>query len=501
MGLVGALLGFLGFSLHYAFATAALLPPDEHAHMAYGYAIANGDLPEVDSWDRYPPSATAMAERVATAKDDRYRKVWVANHPPLYYVALAPLLKATEAAGRANAGILAGRLLNIAFAAAGMGVTYLLAVEVSGGVRRIGVVAAALAGFVVQAQYTFSHAYNDGLALLTVTLMLWAAARCVRRADPPGGTLLLGLSIAAAAATRAAGLIVGALVLVAVVVVRTILDRRQAAHPLQLASVQAAVLALPTILLVGWFYVRNVALYGDIGGSAYLLDRFTRTPRADGVLGTALDGEGWRLVYERMVGHTFFVSRPIGLSTTGLALWRWAALVALVGLVVALVWGKVGAHGDDGRPALLSRPAVLILLLAVGANAAVYVQHVAQGGSPWPRYLYPGLGAAATLAALGLNRLAPRILPLVAVAGALATSWALARPTEALLGHPPLVDSLWMIEASLVLAAAGGGIACMVLARDVVQPLLHRHRPQHAGAGDAVVRATVPLTVPVATSG
>lgn len=469
VGLIGALLGFLGFSLHYAFATEPLLPPDEPAHLAYGYAIAEGELPEIDSWDTFPDSAGHMSEAMRDARDHRYRQVWVANHPPLYYVALAPLLVATDALGDADGGLVAGRLLNIAFAAAGIAMIYLLAVEVSGGVRSLGVAAAALAGFIVQAQYTFSHAYNDGLALFTTTLMLWAAARCLRATHPPGGALLLGLSIAAAAATRAVGLITGVVVILAVVGARTVIEGRRVSRPLYVASMHAAALALPSVLLVGWFYLRNIALYGDIGASSYLLDRFGRVSREEGVLGTALDRQLWQVVYDRMVGYTRFAN-PIRLSEGGLALWRWAAVLALVGVLVALVRGRPGGRRADGEPAWLSRAGVLMLVAVVATHAAVFVQHVSGGGSPWPRYLYPALGPLATLAVIGLHRLVPRVLPLLAVAGAAATSWVLARPTESLLGDP--LGAPWLSTASLALAAVGVAVVGSVLAGWVAEPAL-----------------------------
>ena len=43
-------------------------------------------------------------------------------------------------------------------------------------------------------------------------------------------------------------------------------------------------------------------------------------------------------------------------------------------------------------------------------------QHLAGGGSPYPRYFFPVLGVLAALAALGLDRLMPRVLPALLVA-------------------------------------------------------------------------------------
>jgi hypothetical protein len=209
--------------------------------------------------------------------------------------------------------------------------------------------------------------------------------------------------------------------------------------------------------------VRNVVLYGDIGGSSYLLDRFERQPPEQGLMATVFDGGFWRYIFDRMVGYSRF-GGDIHLSQSALSLWRWGLLVAVLGALLAGVIGRPGGRRRDGRPARLSRPAMLVMLLALLVNCAVLVQHVSGGGSPYPRYLTPTLGAMATLAAIGLHRLLPRLLPAVAVAGAAATCWALARPTEELeelLGDP--IASPGLLTTTLWMAGVGVVVTCAVL--------------------------------------
>ena len=90
-----------------------------------------------------------QAER-ESGRDDRYRAVWVANHPPLHYVVAAPLIWLSNALDRPDGGLLLMRFVNIAFATAGVGFTYLLGRDLSGGVRRIGLAAALIAALVPQ---------------------------------------------------------------------------------------------------------------------------------------------------------------------------------------------------------------------------------------------------------------------------------------------------------------------------------------------------------------
>ena len=83
---------FIGLSLLFAFEQPPFVPPDETAHVGYAHEIADFDLPEITKSPDVPDSATQWRAERESARDDRYRDVWVANHPPLHYVAAAPLI-------------------------------------------------------------------------------------------------------------------------------------------------------------------------------------------------------------------------------------------------------------------------------------------------------------------------------------------------------------------------------------------------------------------------
>ncbi len=60
-----------------------------------------------------------------------------------------------------------------------MAFTYLLARDLSGGVRRLGMAAAAIAALVPQGHTLFSEAMNDGLGFAAGTAVVWAGVRCI----------------------------------------------------------------------------------------------------------------------------------------------------------------------------------------------------------------------------------------------------------------------------------------------------------------------------------
>jgi hypothetical protein len=474
VGVVGAMLAFFGFSLHYALTTQPFFHPDEHAHLSYGYEVASGHLPEIETPDEPPESATWMQERIANAKDDRYRTVWVANHPPLYYLFLAPLLEVSEHLDMTNVGgVMSARLLNIGFATAAIGLVYLLAVEITGGAKRIGVAAAALVALLAQPQYTFSHGYNDGLGFLTITLVLLAATRVLCRGPSSGGTTFLAFAVAAAAATRASGLVIGVgAIAVVALSEHGPLRATTRARARQTVTRSWGLLA-PTVVLVGWFYVRNLVLYGDIGASSYLLRRFSRGSRQESVLHVIFNCEEWRQVYDRLVGHVFFLN-PVRLTWGQIGLWRWGAVLAVVGLALAWRAGTTGDRRPDGTPGQLARPGLVLLGIALALNGMLFVQHVAGGGSAWPRYLYTTLGASAILVVIGLDRLLPRLLPFLAVVGAAASSWTLTQAVglSGQLGAPWTSPDLRL--AALRAAELGVGLVCAMLIHPTVAAAMAR---------------------------
>ena len=143
----------------------------------------------------------------------------MANHPPLHYLAVAPLIWFAEATDRPDGGLLLMRFANLAFAAAGVVFTYLLATELSGGMRRVGLAAAAIVALVPQGHTYFSRGLNDGLAFAAGTGLIWAGVRCLRRVDRRN-LIVLGAMAAVAAGTRTATMLLAVVVVGAVVLDR-----------------------------------------------------------------------------------------------------------------------------------------------------------------------------------------------------------------------------------------------------------------------------------------
>lgn len=469
IGLVGATMAFIAIATTFAFQTPPFLAPDETAHLGYAHEIASGDLPEIDGEPTVPASATQWQAERASGADDRYRAVWVANHPPLHYLATAPLVWLSDATDRPDGGLMYLRLANIVFAAAGIVLTYLFAVEVTSGARRVALAAASLVAFLPQGHGVFSAALNDGLAFAAGGALLWAAARCLRRGHTTANLALLGGAAAVAWGARTSTMLL-AVAIVGTVAAARLIGPGTVRARLRDSTVTAGLGLAPALLVFGWFYARNLSRYGDIGGSEFLLDRFQRSARG-GLLDLVTWGHLWVALYHKLLSPspTFLVKAPPGSNPL--------IIVAGVGLVIAVIVGRTGDYASPKVRFIVSRVVVLLGVVAAGVIAVTVVQHVSGGGNPYARYLFPVLPVGATFVAIGFDRLLPRVLPAAALAALALWAWrnvptdvdlaAISRPRDDGRGMPAelrvIPSEAWSRDLLIAVAACGTLIVAIVV--------------------------------------
>ena len=218
---------------------------------------------------------------------------------------------------------------------------------------------------------------------------------------------LAGLTAAAAAAalTRAPGL---GLVAVAATAAAAGVLLHGPRPPLRRALLAAGAGVLVAAGAGGsaiWFYLRNRSLYGSLTGAAYNQELFGFVPQDHVLALLRSPAYGLRLFDGLWTWTRFNLPRVPALPVL-VAVPRALALTAVAGLAVAAA-GRLLAlrlHGPAGG----DLTAVAAWALAVGWGAGVYVMVVSydgHGGHTHPRYLFPGLGVLAVVAALGLDRL------------------------------------------------------------------------------------------------
>ncbi len=422
VGLVAIVVAFVGIGALHALQQPPFFPTDETSHVGYAQEIASGRLPEIREFPEVPLLARQWQAERSTANDIRYRGVWVANHPPLHYVAVAPLVWASRATGALDGGLILMRFANVAFAAVGVVFTFLLASEVTRRNHRLALLAAALAALVPQGHAVFSQGLNDGLGFAAGTAVVWAGARCIRRIDTLArrDLVLLAATAAIAFGARAATMLLAIAVVGVVALYRFTRPAPSTNVQLRSAARLAAIGLGPAAVLFGWYYARNMVLYGDIGASQYLLEMFRRERRGS-MLDMIVRWSMWSNVFEGLMSPT---TRRRMLPPGSVVL----TMLAALGVVLVFVAGRItrrptpdddagAGAAPDGRIGKAStlRWQLALALVAVALIALTIAQHASGGGNAHARYSMPAIGAAAVLVVIGMERVWSRWAPLALV--------------------------------------------------------------------------------------
>lgn len=497
----------LGLGLSQAFLAAPGHGKDELAHTGYLVALADGRLPTLDTPIEVPEGADDLgtafdrmvAENVAAGRDDR-DLVWVANHPPGAYLPALPGAWVARVTGQGEAALISLRLTNVLGMGLAVGLTALLAREITGsGVA--GAVAAGVMAAVPHLGATTALGMTDGLTLAAVVGVVWAVTRAVGRDFDRGATAVVAGFAVACGATRISAL---ATALAVVGLGLAVVSVRRG----RIVWAAAGAIAGAVAAACGWFYLRNAVLYGDPAGSSMLLERYDRSPNGS-LLDVMLDGHLWTLVARTLAASRFanvVAGVPVVRGLDGPA--SMAALVA-----VALAAAVVGRSLWRGDPTPLARRRVAqgahrgraprpvgwaLLATAVFANWVAAAQHVAGGGLAHPRYLMVAIPAAACAVAAACTRLAAGLR---GPGAARRAGLALSVPVAAVLlynlaGAPEAVDRLRHTDAvggavslgpgwSIVIPLAMTVVAAWLLLRALGRCGAALVAPTSAAQGDA----------------
>jgi hypothetical protein len=395
LAVAAAVLAFLALAGVQAIAVRPYLPPDELYHVGYAATVLEGRLPTLTT----PVPAGRIPLMPA---DGQPRRVYVANHPPLFYAVTAVPLWLGERLGAPRAGFLAARLMSATLAAAGVVMVAWLAMLLVPGRPRVAVGAAWLAAMLPSLPHVSAFVYNDGLGFLAATAGVVAAVAVIRR----GSTLrrLAGLTVATAAAalTRAPGLALVALAAAAATFGVLLHGGWRPARRLLMAAAAGVLVAAAACGPVLGFYLRNRSLYGSLTGAAYN-QRLFGFKAQDQVLDLLLSPAYALRLYDGLWVWTRFNLPRVPALPVLVAVPRAIGLLALAGLAGAAVGRRRGHRpAGQGAPAVAAWALALAWLVAVFAMVASYD---GQGGHTHPRYLFPGLAVLAVVGALGLDRL------------------------------------------------------------------------------------------------
>lgn len=406
---------YLALALHYGAVLPVLEGPDEQWHYGYVKYLADGGGLPVLSLDRpdlqesHQPPLYYAAGALATFWIDTSdlpalmtpnphwgaggrtseidnKNLWVHGWPQESFPYAGAAL-AVHVVRALSALMGAGTLLCV----------YLLARELLGARPNAAAAALAATGFVAfnpQFLYLSGAVNNDNLVVLVSALGLWLVARVALGREWPA-PWVVGVVIGLGLLSKWSA---GALAPAALAALAWRCRGREVRYPWRALLRDSVMLALPVLVIAGWWYVRNQVLYGDPLALRMVVQIFeTRDP-----VPTIPQAIAELPQYEPSFWGRFGwenVPAPAWFDLLVLILDRLALAGLAIGAVRRWALGRrddATRRGEDG--ALLALGVFGVLLLAL------FIQWV-RTTFPVGRHLFPGLPLAGLALAVGLAML------------------------------------------------------------------------------------------------
>ncbi|WP_353648267.1 hypothetical protein ABLG96_15630 [Nakamurella sp. A5-74] len=305
-------------SLQYTAIGSPLVEVDETSSASYAAALARWVSPTITTRTAHGTSGFPGVWLAQVALPVQ-QMIWTANHPPLYHLLAVPAVWIADWTGTPGLALFTMRFISAASTALVVLISGHLALELLPRRPVVALVSASATAAMTTIVFQGGFAYNDGFATATGGLALLVLARAARRGVTAGRVGWITVWCTASAGTRPTGVVLTAVVVVAVLLI-CLVQGRSRGQAIRFALVVGTVPAL----LVGWFYLRNIILFGDATASNALLQRFGRKPNPRL---TTIDGS---LIYLRSQWDQLFTQRRLKPSSSS-----WVHFIRVVGKVLA----------------------------------------------------------------------------------------------------------------------------------------------------------------------
>jgi len=405
------LIGYAALGVVYTFSTPMFEAPDEAYHFALVDHLASGGglpdqrIPERRLWKQegsQPPLFYMLAAQVVSPFQypfEELRAALVRN--PYAYLGdpastglgnrnYAVHEGAYPPFGRLSMAFYAARLLNVAFGALTVFALYRAASVILNPAQAWA--AAALAAFNPQFLFIAAAVNNDILIAALGSLILWQTLVMLRDGFRTCRSLSLALLVALAALTKLSGLLFGGLVGLAALWV--IYQRRDWRGLLRLALFGLTAWAL----IAGWWYWRNLTMYGDLTGTHHMLLIIGRRP-APPLVALLVELLSLTDSFWGVFGWFNILPPALYQHTVDLLL-----ILAGVGLLI-----RATRHRDDN---LMQAQIGLLGLTALAGLGALIVWTLQTHGTQG-RLLFPYIAAWNILIVVGLSELRIPLRPLM----------------------------------------------------------------------------------------
>ncbi len=252
--------------------------------------------------------------------------------------------------------------------------------------------------------YLSASVNNDNLVTLLATWTLVQLVTILYQGWSLPRLALLGASLGAASLAKVSGLALWPLAILALAL-ETLkgyegLNWRQWPLGVLLRRwLRASAIVLGVAVLIGgWWYARNISLYGELTGVQTMLDIFGRREQAFTLRGIWEELLGFRISYWGLFGAVNIVIQP-PFSAWVLEAILWIGLLGAIYLLASGRWAALsGVRDEHRRPFLLSLAllAIWIVVLHISLLRWTLMTPASQG-----RLIFPSIAAISLLWAWG----------------------------------------------------------------------------------------------------
>lgn len=398
--LVVILILHVSLTLLYSFITPAFEAPDEVSHFRYMWFLARRhhlpvaqDLPGARAL--HPPLYYYLGSAVLSALhpfgvpqykfdlhvDPRFWERWEANW----------LIHGSEEVFPYKGNARLNHLLRLTFVIIGaltVLFTYRTAAAAFPKNESLTVGAAAICAFLPQFTFMSGMVNNDNLAILLSSMAIFYLVRVLKRPSIASRNLIkLSLIVGLGMLTKYTCFFLIPLALVVILVKSE--DRQQA---LKLSFLFLLVIGL----VAGWYYYRNLVLYGDpLASKIRLSVDCTVAPKS--ITDPYFREVYFPEMYKSFVGNFGSMSIPLPRGI------YYAFSLLLIGGGLGLLWLLLFPKVEENTLAPTQKYTVLILLLGIVLLLIGSIEFNLSYTSPQGRHLFSGLPAVSILAALGLS--------------------------------------------------------------------------------------------------
>jgi hypothetical protein len=289
------------------------------------------------------------------------------------------------------------RLVSTALGLFAVAATYGIALEIFPDRRWLALGAAALTAFNPMFIFTTARVSNDAAVTAFGSLVVWGAVRLAVRGLSRRGLVLAGAALGLAALSKLSGVILAPALALALLL--DALRNTQHATRFALHALRSTLHAFgATALVCGWWFLRNLFLYGELMGvDAWLSHTATVRLEPIGFFDVIPQLRGLEMSYWAMFGWF-----NVGVAWGMYRFWWALVRLAILGLIFFLV--------DQWTTRKATRPVQTGLLVLASAFLLIF-------GSVWRfimivlgsqgRYLMPVVVSISIFLMLGLSRLVP----------------------------------------------------------------------------------------------